>query len=239
MSAHFTGPLLNKENNNGSRVRYSNKPLSNEPGYIRYMWDWVNPSEYDSTNDWVQIKDTGASVAVGTDADGGTLVLTSTATTDNDGASIQSAQECFSLSSGKQLWFEARLQVSDADDMDVFVGLSDAFATNPEAVLTSADRCGFQIDDGNASILCKAEKNGTESSTDSAKDAADATNVVLSFYWDGKNKIEYSVDGALVATHTSNIPDDEQLAVALFELSGSATGTKSLTCDYIEVVQER
>jgi hypothetical protein len=42
-----------------------------------------------------------------------------------------------------------------------------------------------------------------------------------------------------VATHTANLPDDENLAIGAMELSGSATGTKSMTIDYLMAVQNR
>ena len=42
-----------------------------------------------------------------------------------------------------------------------------------------------------------------------------------------------------VATHTANIPDDENLALGAMQLSGSATGTKSKNIDYIFAAQVR
>lgn len=239
MASHFTGPLLGQNKKSGSREWYSERPLDNDPDFIHERWDFVKPSDLDTTNDWTVVKDTGAAVAVAADEDGGAITLTSAATTDNDGSSIQSVQNVFSLSSGKQVWLEGRLKISDADQMDVYFGFSDTFATNPEAVLTDDDKCGFQIDDGSASILAKSEKNGTETSTDTGKDAVDNTYVTLGLHWDGVSSVKYFVDGERVAAHTTNIPDDLQLAIAVMELSGDATGTKSMTLDYIDVMQER
>ena len=51
--------------------------------------------------------------------------------------------------------------------------------------------------------------------------------------------VEFFVDRALVATHTTNIPDDENLTVGAMELSGNATGTKTASIDYLFAAQDR
>ena len=110
-------------------------------------------------------------------------------------------------------------------------------------MLTAADRIVFQVDDGDTNIDCVTEKDGTATTTDSGVDIADDTYVTLSFKVSGKNKsaavVEFFVNRALVATHTANIPDDENLTIGVMELSGSATGTKSATVDYLFAAQDR
>lgn len=192
----------------------------------------------DTTNDWTVVKDTGAAVAIVADTVGGEVALTSTATTDNDGASIQ-GNEIFAVAVGKDIFFQTRLKCNDADQTDICAGLTVNFATNPEAMLTAADRIVFQVDDGNASILCKTEKNGTETSTDSGVDLADDTYVTLAFSVNSTGSVQFFVNGSLVATHTTNIPDDENLTVAAMSLSGSASGTRATTLDYLIAAQTR
>jgi len=235
-NTRFDNPILYGGRGNG-RKWFMDLPQSFSPDYV-WIWDDFTRVAVDSTNDWTVVKDAGASVALGADAENGTLVLTSTATTDNDGASVQ-GNEIFAVNSGRAMWFETYLQVSDADQMDVCAGWSVNFATNPEAMLTAADRICFQIDDGSGSILCKTEKSGAETSTDSGVDAADATNVRLGIRVTDDTRVEFFVDRNLVATHTTNIPDDENLTVGIMELSGDATGTKSATVDYIFAAQTR
>ena len=118
--------------------------------------------------------------------------------------------------------------------MDAFVGLVQNFATNPENILTASNRIGFQINDGDASILCKTEAADTETNTDSGVDAANATDVTVGFKVIGTSSVEFYVNRQLVATHTTNIPTTE-LAFGLFELSGSVTGTMSMSVDYFGV----
>jgi hypothetical protein len=51
--------------------------------------------------------------------------------------------------------------------------------------------------------------------------------------------VTFFVNGRKVAQHTTNIPDDENLALAAMSLSGSASGTRATTLDYIIGAQTR
>jgi hypothetical protein len=238
MTVHFTGPVL-FAGKDGQRKWFADLPVSNNPDYVVYMDDFTGIA-IDKTNDWTELKDTNATVAIGADVLGGVVVLTSEATTDNDGASIQ-GNEIFAVAADRDVWFETKLFITDAegDAMDVCVGLTVNFATNPEAMLAAADRIVFQINDGGSNILCKTEKNGTETSTDSGVDIVSGTYVTLGFHVKSAGAVEFFVNRNLVATHTTNIPDDENLAIGAMELSGSATGTKSMTIDYLFAAQSR
>lgn len=229
------GPILRSGKGVGMGW-FADQPIGSSPDYIEF-WDDFTGIAVNTTNDWTSVKDSSATVAIVADTHGGELALTSAATTDNDGASIQ-GNEIFLPASGRKIWFEARVKVADADQQDVFVGLCGNFATDPEACLAASNRIGLQIDDGNASILCKSEATDTETSTDSGIDAADATYVRVGFIVNGTTNIKYFVNRQLVATHTTNIPATE-LAPAVFSLSGNNQGTKSLTIDYIRVVSTR
>ena len=76
-----------------------------------------------------------------------------------------------------------------------------------------------------------------------ATDPDDAAWVKLSFHVSntddsGNGKVEFFVNDEYVATHTTNIPDDEYLAAAVFALNGEAV-QNSLLCDYVTVIQSR
>ena len=238
MAVHFTGPIL-FAGKDGNRKWFENLPIDKNPDYLVYMDDFTGIA-LDTTNDWTLVKDSSATGAIGADLVNGTVVLTSQATTDNDGASIQ-GNEIFAVSSSRDIWFESKLFITDAegDAMDVCVGLTVNFATNPEAMLTAADRIVFQIEDGDSNIDCVTEKDGTATTTDSGVDIASGTYVTLGFHVKGTGSVEFFVNRNLVATHTANIPDDENLTIGAMELSGSATGTKSMTIDYLFAAQNR
>jgi len=226
-----------------ANTRFSNTILYGNRGFMRDLPQGFSPLDHvvtfddftgiavNSTNDWTVVKDAGAAVAIASDTAGGELVITSTATTDDDGGSIQ-GNEIFLPASGRKIWFAARVKNSSVADSDLFFGLSENFATNPEAVLSASNRIGFQVNDGSAVILCKTEASDTETSTTTSVSMVDATYVVLAFCVTGTGLVEFYVNGNLVASHTANIPTTE-LAAAAFSLSGSTTGTRATTIDYI------
>ena len=237
-NTRFSGPVLySGANTNAFFAGIGQMPIGINPAYFSIVDDFTGIA-FDITNDWTELKDSGASVGIVADTVGGELALTSAATTDNDGASIQ-GNEIFAVAADKDIYFSTRLKCNDADQTDICVGLTLNFATNPEAMLTATDRIVFQVDDGNASVLCKTEKNGTETSTDSMVDLADDTYAVLSINVTSTGSVTFFVNGKQVAQHTTNIPDDENLTVAAMSLSGSASGTRATTLDYLIAAETR
>lgn len=232
--------LLLKEETSGPRAPYSNAPVSFDMDYVVEKWDFIRGLDVSST-DWLTVKDASATAAVGADASCGSVVLSSAATTDDDGASIQSIQECYQLTTGKKLWLEMLVQTSDATQSEHFFGLSVAFATNPEAVLSAANRVGFAKVDGSTSCLisCVSSAAGTTQTVDTGKVWVAATNKRLNMYWDGAGKLNFYVDREYVGQLTSGIPTATAMAIALYHLSGDASGTKTSTIDYVAVARER
>ena len=236
MATHHNTPVL--YNGYGANYRALREmPISINPDFFEISDDFVG-IVFNSTNDWTVVKDSGATVALVADAVGGELALTSTATTDNDGASIQ-GNEIFAVAADKNIYFQTRIKCTDADQTDLCAGLSVNFASDPENMLTAADRIVFQVDDGSASILCKTEKDGTETSTDSGIELVDATYILLAFSVNGTGAVKFYINSTLVATHGTNIPDDENMTVAAMSLSGNATGTRITTLDYIIAAETR
>jgi hypothetical protein len=187
------------------------------------------------------VKDSGATVLKSADAENGVLVLTSAATTDDDGAAIQLLDTTFLVKSGKKLWFEARVKVSDADQCDMFCGLANEIATNPEDLwATGQARVGFRIADGDASIKCTFDDDTSlVVDVDSTKDASDDTFVKLGMRTDG-GSIRYYINRALV--HTASIDSDVAavtMCPAFGGISGNNSGTHTRSIDYIFCAQER
>ena len=238
MAVHFTGPIL-FAGKDGQRQWFENLPIDRNPDYLVYMDDFTGVA-LDSTNDWTVVKDSSASAAIAADVVGGALTLSSQATTDDDGASIQ-GNEIFAVAAGRDIWFETEITPTDAegDNQEICIGLTVNFATNPEAMLAAADRIVFQVDDGDSNIDCVTEKDGTATTTDSGVDVVSGTAVTLGFHVKSTGSVEFFVNRNKVATHTANIPDDENLALGAMQLSGSATGTKSINIDYIFAAQVR
>lgn len=229
-NTHFSGPVLYSGKGQITGPWGTDLPIGVNLDVFELFDDFVKVA-VDDDDDWTVIKDTSASANVGADVVGGVLDLTSQATTDNDGASVQ-GNEIFLPAADKTIWFETRLQNNKVDQSEICVGLTVNFATNPEAMLAAADRIVFQVDDGSASILCKTEAGGTETSTDSGVDLVNDTYVTLSIRVSGTGLVQFYVNHNLVAQHTTNIPATE-LAVAAMSISGDNLGTRRTRIDYL------
>jgi hypothetical protein len=211
-----------------------------------------------ATSPWTTITDTGTT-AVLADAANGILEMSSAGIIDDTGSSIQLTNEVFDISSGNELWFETRLALVDADQTDVFAGFTINFITNPENVLTAADRIGFEILDESGNLICVTERSGTETrkicdgtTTDgllrnipataaidvtAATDPDDAGWLKLGIHVSGTNdsgggRAEFYVNDVLVCVTITNIPDDELLSIALMQLNGEGVDN-IMYADYI------
>lgn len=240
MKTSFGYPVVGR-NGPGETTWVNDLPVQVNPNYVEYTNDFFTAGDYDTTNVWNQVKDTSAAVAIVADALNGQLSITSAATTDNDGGYIGLRQENFYLTSGKRLWMSARVKGSSVADMDLWVGLSEAVATNPENVVADAThRIGFELIDGSAVVLAKTSDGTTASAVSTGESMADDTFIKLDMLWDGVNSVKFYVNNKLLVTKTTNLPaSSAAMCPGFYELSGSATGTRSATIDYIQVVVER
>lgn len=182
---------------------------------------------------WTQTAVGSATVSVD-DAAGGILKIVNSSA-DNDSVEIQNNGEYFKLVAGKPIWFEARVKASDATQSDLFVGLIITDTTINGGV---SDGVYFRKDDGDANIDFCTEKNATETNTDTGADLAADTWVKLGFFFDGAGSVMAYVDGVLKATHTTNVCDDEELAVSFAFQNGEAVA-KTGYIDYAKCVQIR
>ena len=239
-NTHFSGPVTFS----GARPTLQNLNIGTWPDQTRYMDDFTGVT-LDATNDWTVVKDSSATVALQADALNGVVDLTSQATTDDDGSSIQ-GNEIWGLPStaGEKLYFEARFQMSDVDQMDMFIGVCENFATNPENIFTASNRIGFQIDDGDATPHLITESSDSETDTTlsgTTYDLSDATDVTVSFVatkGTSTDVVDFYINRTKVGSHTTNVPT-ANMTQAAAEISGNATGTKSMSIDYIMVAQDR
>jgi len=239
-NTHFSGPVTFS----AARPTLQNLNIGTWPDQTRYMDDFTGVT-LDATNDWTVVKDSGAAAGLQADALNGVVDLTSAATTDNDGSSIQ-GNEIWGLPStaGEKLYFEARFQISDADQMDVFIGVCENFASNPENIFAASNRIGFQIDDGDATPHLITESSDSETDTTlsgTTYDLSDATDVTVSFVatkGTSTDVVDFYINRTKVGTHTTNVPT-ANMTQAAAEVSGNATGTKSMSIDYIMVAQDR
>ena len=239
---HFKGPLLFSS----ARASLENLKQSMWPDQFTYMDDFYEGA-VDTTLKWTIVKDSGASAAIVADAEGGEIALTSTATTDNDGASIQGKHEIFALPStaGDSIWYETRVKVSDADQMDLLVGMTETFTTNPEAALLSSNIIGFLLTDGSAVISGVTEASDTATTVTfentTRATLADDTYITLGFVatkGTSTDTVDFYINRKKVGSSQTNIPT-ANLKLTAMSLSGDATGTKVTTLDYVMAAQDR
>lgn len=216
------------------------------PDQFHYMDDF-NTGAVDETNDWTIIKDAGAAVAV-SDSATGELTLTSAATTDDDGASIQQKLETFSTPSivGDSVWVETRIKNSTVAQSDLIVGLTETFTTNPEAMFASSNLIAFVLTDGSAVIggATEAADTATLVTLDTTLSTlTDDTFVTLGFKFTKGNttdKVEFYINRKFAGVSTTNIPASTVLLkLGVASISGDATGTRVTTLDYIMGSQDR
>ena len=236
MASRFRGPLLNRSGSNlGLREHFEGMPIGPDAAtdYVVYHNDFLVAQDYAAT-DWVVTEtQAGATQAIAADNVGGALLLTNDAG-DDDVVQLQSAEEWTKLTAGKQLWFEAKVKISDATQADMFVGLA---TTDTSIIAGTTDCVGFRKLDGTTSLLSITEDNTTETTNTAATVVAD-TYLVLGFHWDGVSKVKFFVNRSLTATHTTNIEQTNKLAVTLTLQNGEAVA-KTMTIDYVNIVMER
>lgn len=166
--------------------------------------------------------------------DGGRLVLTNAAA-NLDSVFLQKISESFLLSAGKQAWFDSLFQVSDGMLSDVIMGLQ-ITDTTP---LDVTDGVFFIKDAGNRDIRLEVEKNGVATPSGTLATLQDATDIRLSWFYDGIDRIRIYVNGLQVASSvTTNIPDDQTITLSFGIVNGEAVA-KTMTVDYILAAKER
>lgn len=207
------------------------------PNVVKYLEDFERSplSAADSPLGWtVTLVEAGAGESTITCPDevGGALLLTTDAN-ENDGMNLQLDGESFELTSGQRaVYFGVRVKANEAAQSDWLAGLC---ITDTDLLGGMTDGVYFEKLDGSTGISAVTEKDSTETQTDSLATFAADTYIELEFYWTS-GQVKFYIDGVLVATHTTNIPDDEQLTPSLQFLAGSA-GAKTLTWDWIRAIQ--
>lgn len=165
--------------------------------------------------------------------DGGVLLLTNTAA-DDDLVALQNKAETFLFEANKQLWFKARMKVSDATESDFVMGLQ-ITDTTPLAV---TDGVYFQKTDGSTTCSLKVTKNSTTTTTTAATIAND-TWITLGFVYNGIDRIDiYVNDNRVASSVTTNLVDDEELTIS-FALQNGEAVAKTMSIDYIFASKQR
>lgn len=168
---------------------------------------------------------------------------------DNDSIEGQMNGESFQIKSDKDLLFQCRVKFDDADLCDWFIGLASTDTTLQGGTSPAAgvnDAIGFgsvnaltSTDSDTADIYTHTADDTVVTKTNSDKDLSDDTFVDLAFTIEGGTKVKFYVNGSLVSTHTTNLPDDGTKLTPSFAIRNSSGAARTMSIDYIRVIQKR
>lgn len=221
-------------------VMREGKPYNHAAGKV---WDFVERPGISSTADsaeWhLTVVDGGADSAevttIADDEPNGALVLT-TNDASADSLNLQLNGEPYKLVDGRRIIYEAKIKVSDADQVTWFVGL--AIGDTTDALGGVTDSLGFRQESADGQIDALAEKDSTETSEHTGEDLSDDAYRVVRFEVDGVDKVEFYVDGVRKKKFTTNLPDDEAMA-PIFQIQTEEAAANSLFVEYMLCLQDR
>lgn len=191
----------------------------------------------------------GSSVPGVADAGPGGWLSCVNAGSDNDSIEGQLNGEAFQIKTDKDLMFRCRLKVDDADLSDWLIGLASTDTTMQGGTSPASgvnDFIGFghknaltTTDGDTADIYVHTSDDATVTKTDTGEDLSDDTFVELSFVIEKGVRVNFYVNGVFKASHTTNLPDDGTKLTPSFAIRNSSGAARTMSIDYIQVVQKR
>jgi hypothetical protein len=171
-------------------------------------------------------------------ADGGIYRINAASDTDGQGVNIQFKNFTVTPAAGKSIWFECGLKFIDEAAVDLFIGLSDINTTIITTSDTDPDTVGFMSFED-------AQIDTTSRDASDAKKNLDVGTVTLNSFTrfsiaiDGLDKISYYINGALVATATTNIPTGPMVPSIVLQACEASAAQPEIYLDYLFAAVER
>jgi hypothetical protein len=198
--------------------------------------------------------DDGASLIIADDAVGGILTVTNNVDA-LDRTILQVNGEAFGVKAGKNIYYQTRLKVDDADDVKWGCGLATSATTasmvsNASTLYQSFKTSGigfFQYDaDGNYEVFTASGNIGFDSTTvtgiDTGNAMVDDTFVTLAFEVEGNKEVRFYINGVNAGRISTNLPPAGTYGLSPFFFianDGSNDGSAVMSIDYVYVSQER
>jgi hypothetical protein len=251
---------------NGSRVSGATQnalwrgapSLNDDPARFHHVFDdFLNPASATASDvmAWTALNDGTTGTPAFQDAAGGVFnVVTSAA--DNDYAAYSSVAENWLFAAGKELWFEARFRLSEANTSEStwWFGLSDTLTTGG----MQADAAGplasydgaliWKTPETAMTVNFETSNAATQNTLSAAWTAVTNTWTKVGFYFDGTattSTITPYVDigngSGYVAGTAQNITlaGLEEMHVCFGCKAGPSGGAETLQVDYVRVLQLR
>lgn len=227
--------------------RGGNDMLSTRGGNIEFFDDFF---AYDGTATvgGYLVAGTGAGTVAAIDGVGGVLSIASGGT-DNNEAYASSVTECFKFAASKPLFFEAKLNLTEAatDDANWIIGLSDvvdatALTDNGAGPPASYDGAVFFKVDGTMTIQFETSNAATQVTDANVGTFVSATDYKVGFFFDPGDgttgSITPYVDGVADAAQAITLAGLAEMHVLMGVKSGGANA-ETLLVDYVHVVGVR
>lgn len=164
---------------------------------------------------------------------------------DNNEAYLGGTDTWYTLAAGKDLWFEARVKLTEAntDDANIIVGLASTSAANTlqdNGAGPPANYDGlvfFKVDGGTVWQAEASSGSGTQTTNSSISAFTSGAFVRLGIYVQGTSSATFYINGEAVAEISTYLPDN---AIApVFGVKNGGANEEKLYVDYIRVVQLR
>jgi hypothetical protein len=213
----------------------------------------------DTGTNWISVDDGGTGTNTHGDQLGGSLNVV-TAAADNDYHAMESTAECFDLAGARELWFEARFRLAEANTNESawWFGLTNTNTTggiqaNNAGPLASYDGILMWKDEGTMTIDGETSNAGTQDTEAEIATfvtntwtrvgfhvSAAATTGVCTFYYNVSDAT-YSPNGMVAHGTTANITRAgmEPMHVIFGVKAGPSGGAETLQVDYVKCVQTR
>lgn len=224
---------------------FTNVPVGNIFNSLRQANPLLYTSFFDDFMDYVPtawtVTETQAGATQATAVFAGGAILLTNSAADNDINQIQKAAGSILPVVGKKFFMSCRFQLSDVTDSDFAIGIQLVNADGT-ALATATDGIFFLKADDAATIALYSRQDNTTGSVNSGAIATlvAATNVVLSCFFDGVDRLYYAVDGTIggyVTVAAGLLPN--VACAPIISLKNGAAAAKTATVDYLYVAQEK
>lgn len=173
---------------------------------------------------------TGATAQIA--ADGGVLQLTTGAVATNEESMIK-VPDNFDITQPRPTYFRAKIEVDEATECNINVGLADSAALVPNnCIQFRKDTSDLDLD-----VLLRSGSADIDVALAVAA-IADATSFTVEFYWDGQDRIYYGANGTPLGFLDASTLPVGPLAPTISVFAGGA-GAVALDLDYLFAATER
>jgi hypothetical protein len=164
--------------------------------------------------------------------DGGILQLTTGAVATNEESMIK-VPDNFDITQPRPTYFRAKIEVDEATECNINVGLADSAALVPNnCIQFRKDTSDLDLD-----VLLRSGSADIDVALAVAA-IADATSFTVEFYWDGQDRIYYGANGTPLGFLDASTLPVGPLAPTLSVFAG-ASGAVALDLDYLFAATER